>query len=481
MPLSLTAELYDAAPLDDFDLIGIGVHKTDGELAVVGDVASLGLVTTLDLDALERRGFDGALASSLVYEAAPGTPTILLIGLGDSDPVGTEPWRKVAATCVRATARGRALLVVPDDPASLEAALVGGLLASYRFAISAREPGEAASGFVVTGTDHGALERAQAIAHAVGFARDVINEPPSNLTPAILATRVAAELTDAPRVTVEVWDEDRLSSERLGALLKVASGSHEPPRLVRAVYEPVGEPTRHVLLVGKGITFDSGGLSLKTATGMTTMKTDMTGAAVVLSAMTALASLGVDAKVTALAPMTENMPGGAAMKPGDVLIPRSGPTIEVLNTDAEGRLILADALSLAIEEEPDLIVDVATLTGAAVVALGKGVGALLSNDDDAAQSFLDAGAASGEALWRLPLVDEYESHISSEIADIKNTGATGEAGTISAALFLQRYVDDKSWVHLDIAGPGRSDKDVGYLTKGGTAFSLRTILELLRP
>jgi leucyl aminopeptidase len=178
--------------------------------------------------------------------------------------------------------------------------------------------------------------------------------------------------------------------------------------------------------------------------------------------------------------MTENMPGGAAMKPGDVLIPRSGPTIEVLNTDAEGRLILADALSLAIEEEPDLIVDVATLTGAAVVALGKGVGALLSNDDDAAQAFIDAGAATGEALWRLPLVDEYESHISSEVADIKNTGATGEAGTISAALFLQRYVDGRSWVHLDIAGPGRSDKDAGYLTKGGTAFSLRTILELLR-
>jgi leucyl aminopeptidase len=480
MPLALAAELRDPSALDDVDLIGIGVRKLDGELTVVGDVASLGLPTTLDAPTLERRGFDGALASSLVYEAAPGRPTIVLLGLGASDLGDAEAWRKVAAACVRLTPKGRALLVVPDEADSIEAAVVGGLLASYHFVISASEQADAARSFVVTGSDRDALARGRAIAHAVSFARDVINEPPSNLTPAILAKRVAEELAQAPRVAVEVWDEDRLLDEHLGALLKVAAGSHEPPRLVKAVYEPEGEPTRHVLLVGKGITFDSGGLSLKTATGMTTMKTDMTGAAVVLSAMTALASLEVDAKVTALAPMTENMPGGAAMKPGDVLIPRSGPTIEVLNTDAEGRLILADALSLAIEEEPDLIVDVATLTGAAVVALGKGVGALLSNDDDAAQAFIDAGVATGEALWRLPLVDEYESHISSEVADIKNTGATGEAGTISAALFLQRYVDGRSWVHLDIAGPGRSDKDAGYLTKGGTAFSLRTILELLR-
>jgi leucyl aminopeptidase len=196
--------------------------------------------------------------------------------------------------------------------------------------------------------------------------------------------------------------------------------------------------------------------------------------------MTALGALGVRSKVTAIAPMTENMPGGAAMKPGDVLTPRSGTTIEVLNTDAEGRLILADGLSLAAEECPDLIVDVATLTGAAIVALGKGVGALLSNSDEASTALLAAGEVAGESLWRLPLVEAYEGHIASEVADIKNVGVTGEAGTISAGLFLQRFVDGRPWVHLDIAGPGRSDKDTGYLTKGGTAFSLMTILEYLR-
>jgi leucyl aminopeptidase len=232
--------------------------------------------------------------------------------------------------------------------------------------------------------------------------------------------------------------------------------------------------------VGKGITFDSGGLSLKTPGGMTTMKTDMTGAAVVLSLMGVLAELGVSVKVTALAPMAENMPSGTAMRPGDVLVPRGGTTIEVLNTDAEGRLILADGLTLAAEESPDLIVDVATLTGAAVVALGTGMAALMSNSDEAAGLFASAGEQSGEPVWRLPLVAAYESHLDSEIADVKNIGAPGEAGTISAGLFLQRFVDGRPWVHLDIAGPGRSDKDAGYLTKGGTAFSLRLLLEYLR-
>ena len=247
-----------------------------------------------------------------------------------------------------------------------------------------------------------------------------------------------------------------------------------------ATYSPEGTPTHHVVLVGKGVTFDSGGLSLKTAGGMTTMKTDMTGAAVVLGALSACHDLGVRATVTAIAPMTENMPGGQAIKPGDVLIARNGTTIEVLNTDAEGRLILADGLSLAVEMKPDAIIDVATLTGAAVVALGTGVAGLLSNNDELAQSLDEAGKLAGEPLWRLPLVEEYESHIKSEIADIKNIGAPGEAGTISAALFLQRFVDETPWAHLDIAGPARSEKTSGYLVKGGTAFSLRTILSYLR-
>jgi leucyl aminopeptidase len=308
----------------------------------------------------------------------------------------------------------------------------------------------------------------------------MVNEFPSSMTPTKLAEEATTLLSSAQRVTSEVWELERIKDEKLGGLLGVARGSHQDPRLVVATYSPEGTPTHHVVLVGKGVTFDSGGLSLKTAGGMTTMKTDMTGAAVVLGALSACHDLGVRATVTAIAPMTENMPGGQAIKPGDVLIARNGTTIEVLNTDAEGRLILADGLSLAVEMKPDAIIDVATLTGAAVVALGTGVAGLLSNNDELAQSLDEAGKLAGEPLWRLPLVEDYESHIKSEIADIKNIGAPGEAGTISAALFLQRFVDETPWAHLDIAGPARSEKTSGYLVKGGTAFSLRTILSYLR-
>ena len=279
----------------------------------------------------------------------------------------------------------------------------------------------------------------------------------------------------------------------------MAKGSTEAPRLLIAEYDPRGfdEPVvetdtkgrqrkfldpleaappeeapepRHIVLVGKGVTFDSGGLSLKTANGMMTMKTDMSGAAIVMAVMTVLSALEVRVRVTAIAPMSENMPGGAAMKPGDVLTARNGKTIEVLNTDAEGRLLLADGLSLAVERAPDAIIDVATLTGAAVVALGTGVAAILGNDDALVDDLIAAGATAGESLWRLPLVEAYESHIDSDMADMKNIGSAGEAGTISAGLFLQRFTGSIPRAHLDIAGTGRSDKSSG-------TFALRVELD----
>ncbi|HYL40204.1 MAG TPA: M17 family metallopeptidase, partial [Candidatus Binatus sp.] len=241
----------------------------------------------------------------------------------------------------------------------------------------------------------------------------------------------------------------------------------------------VGGKVPHVVLVGKGITFDSGGLSLKTADGMTTMKTDMSGAAAVLGALSACGDLGVPVRVTAIAPMTENMPGGRATKPGDVLTIRNGKTIEVLNTDAEGRLILADALSLASELDPDAIVDLATLTGACIVALGGSIGGLFGTDDDLIGKVRAASEVAGEPTWPLPLYDDYRSHIDSEVADMKNIGKGGQAGAITAALLLARFVDGCPWVHLDIAGPARSDENSGVLSKGGTGFGVRTLLELL--
>jgi leucyl aminopeptidase len=337
----------------------------------------------------------------------------------------------------------------------------------------------------------------------------MVNRIPSEMTPRKLANSMLRRLEKSPDVTVSVWRQPRIEEERLGGLLGVARGSAEEPRLVIATYDPdaaskevdgssapegtsrwsrqevtgdAATPAHrpHIVLVGKGVTFDSGGLSLKTATGMTTMKTDMTGAAVVLAALTVCGELGVTAKVTAIAPMTENMPGGAAMKPGDVLTARDGTTIEVLNTDAEGRLILADALALAVELEPDAIIDVATLTGAAVVALGGSVAALMSNNQELADDLLAAASTAGEPLWQLPLFADYESQLDSEIADLKNIGSPGQAGSITAGLFLQRFVGEVPWAHLDIAGPSRAEKTEGYIIKGGTAFSLRTLLAFLR-
>jgi leucyl aminopeptidase len=234
-----------------------------------------------------------------------------------------------------------------------------------------------------------------------------------------------------------------------------------------------------VVLVGKGITFDSGGLSLKTPEGMTTMKTDMSGAATVIAALSALSELSTRVRVTAIAMVTENMPGPSALKPGDVLRARNGKTIEVLNTDAEGRLVLSDGLSLAAELEPDAIIDVATLTGAQVVALGRSIGAIFATDDGLIEQLMAAGQVAGESLWPLPLPEDYAEHIDSEIADMKNTGRTGEAGSIAAAMLLSRFVGDVPWAHLDIAGPARAAEASGYLTKGGTGFGVRTLLGLL--
>ena len=326
--------------------------------------------------------------------------------------------------------------------------------------------------------------RGARVGASVNLARDLVNEPPSSLTPGRFADAVVDRFSDVPAVAVEVWDEDRIVAERLGGLLGVARGSTQPPRFVRIDYRP-SDPVEidgrvpHVALVGKGITFDSGGLSLKTATGMETMKTDMGGAAAVFGAVDAAAALGARIRITAFAPLTENMPGGSAVKPGDVLTTRSGKTIEVLNTDAEGRLVLSDALTLASEYEPDAIVDLATLTGAAVVALGKEIAGLLGNDEELIAEVHAAGDRAGEPNWSLPMPDDYRGHIDSEVADMRNVGRPGQAGSIAAALLLREFVGDVPWAHLDIAGPARSDETSRYLAKGGTGFGVRTLVALL--
>ena len=320
------------------------------------------------------------------------------------------------------------------------------------------------------------VKRGTVLAAAVALARDLVNEPAIAKPPAELAS-VAERIAAEQGLDIRVYEEEEIEAERFGGLLGVSMGATNPPRMVVLRYSPEGA-TRTVALVGKGIVFDSGGLSLKTAKGLETMKTDMSGAAAVFGAIQAIAALELAVNVVAITPLTENLIGGSALRPGDVLRTRNGKTIEVLNTDAEGRLILADALALACEQDPDFVVDIATLTGACIVGLGPTIGGVLSEDDEAAATVIAAAKRSGEQMWRLPLEASYRRFIDSDIADVKNTSSSRYGGAITAALFLAEFVDDVPWVHLDIAGPARASSAEHYIGKGGTGFGVRTLVEV---
>ena len=495
-------------PAGDVAVIGIPVVQgDDGPSVASGVPASLGggdgtppLDTALDGARAKQRGFKAKVGETFVVTSAGAGPALVYLGCGPADAVGADTLRRAAAALVRAAGQsGTAELVLPGDLAQSggsplaagQAIAEGAVMASYRFTSHKSEAdGSRVETLVVRGigVDGAALSegvvRGSAVASAVCLARDLVNEPPSSMTPSSLAQAAQEYVAGRPGVTLEVWDEDRIAEERLGGLLGVARGSAEPPRLLRAVYEPadpieIDGRVPHVVLVGKGITFDSGGLSLKSPDGMITMKTDMSGAAAVLATISACGVLGVRVRVTAISPVTENMPGGRATKPGDVLTIRNGRTIEVLNTDAEGRLVLADGLSLATEMQPDAVIDLATLTGACVVALGNSIAGVFGSDQELIERIQAASTRAGESVWPLPLPDEYRSHIDSEIADMKNVGKAGQAGAIAAAMLLAQFVEGVPWAHLDIAGPARSDEDSGVIVRGGTGFGVRTLLELL--
>ena len=510
--ITVTALSGNGLP-DDLAAVGVPVHSTaDGPVLACDPsvVAGVTLPATLDASWCERQGFSGKVAQVLVLRSmgaavgdVPG-PDVVLVGLGSADALagdkGLESLRRSAGSFVRAAGKGgTALLVLPEvtgetlvDTAA--AAAEAGSLAAYRYeAFRSGDPAKGLVALVLTSGSAGSVvqdavldkgtARGARVAESVALARDLVNEPPSSLTPMRFAQTISDRFAGVAGLSVEVWDEERITAERLGGLLGVAVGSEQPPRLVRVEYRPA-DPYEfdgrapHLALVGKGITFDSGGLSLKPAGGMETMKTDMGGAAAVLAAVDAIAALGGRIPITAWVPMTENLPSGTATKPGDVLTIRNGKTIEVLNTDAEGRLILADGLSLAVEAVPDAIIDLATLTGGAVVALGKEIACLLGNDDGLLELVRAAGSRTGEPSWPLPMPDDYAAHIESEVADMKNTGRAGQAGTLSAALLLSEFVGDVPWAHLDIAGPSRTDDNRWYNTKGGSGFGVRTLVAL---
>ncbi|MBG0825624.1 leucyl aminopeptidase [Planomonospora sp. ID91781] len=435
---------------------------------------------------------------------------ILLYGIGDGS---ADALRKAGAAVTR-RGRGREEIAVVPPPGASAAAVAafteGALLAAYTFRIGETAPSSrpVASIRLVTGTpgDDGGtgdatetgetgtgdaretgetgtaavesgIARGRAVAGAVALARDLANTPASVKTPAWLAERAAEQ-----GVATRIWDERELRAGGFGGILAVGQGSVSPPRLIQLSYEPEGEATGHVVLVGKGITYDTGGLSLKPTEGMKFMKTDMAGGAVVIAVLGALAALGARVRVTGLVAAAENSFSGTAQRPSDVITQYGGRTVEVLNTDAEGRLVMADALAYADAElDPDVMVDIATLTGAIGIALGKGLGALFASDDGLAAELAGAGEASGERLWRMPLIDDYVPALESSVADLANieVGSAYGAGSITAALFLREFTGGRPWAHLDIAGVGRSTVDEGLSAKGATGFGVRLLLEWL--
>jgi leucyl aminopeptidase len=455
-------------------------------------VAALGIDVIAELVALGFDGKPGAIARIPTRGAIP-PDTLLVVGLGPAADAGARVLRRAAAAAANAAERVASLAValhtaLPDTGVAVAAQAVaeGLLLGSYRFGAfrSEARPFDLERLTLVAGDDDAeavgaAVEVAHVTAGAATLTRDLVNTPPQAKRPPELAERAVAAVADLP-VTTRVLDEADLAAGGYGGILGVGQGSSQPPRLVELRYAPEGA-TRHVALVGKGITFDTGGISLKPSDAMETMKMDMAGAATVLAVVRAAAELALPIRVTGLLALAENMPSGSATRVSDVLTIKDGTTVEVINTDAEGRLVLADALVHASELAPDAIVDVATLTGAAVVALGERIGVLMASDDDLAAALLAAADDAGEPFWRLPLAtEEYGERLEGAIADLRNSGSRA-AGTIFAGLFLHRFVGDGiPWAHLDIAGVAWSQEASGELAKGGTGVPVRTLLAWLR-
>ncbi len=441
------------------------------------------------LDAEQATGKVGEVVDRVVLSTSGLTNSdlrlVLLVGVGSGS---TDDLRRAAASLAR-RARGRQTVATSlcslGDDAAMRAVVEGIVLGSYEFHWRSDGPREqparqvVLAGLVDPQSRKDVLEKALAVAGAGWLSRTLALTPSNVKTPAWLADQ-AAEVAERARLGIEVWDEQALREGGFGGIIGVGQASVNPPRLVRLDYTPrkTTRRTPQVVLVGKGITFDTGGLSIKSRDNMMSMKRDMTGAGAVLAVMGALAAVDCPVRVTGLLACAENSVGGASMRPGDVVRHYGGRTTEVNNTDAEGRLVMADAMAYAAAEiEPDVIVDIATLTGAMKIALGQRTGGFFSNDEALAETIRSASLAAGEPLWRMPLVADYEERISSKVADSDNAG--GGPGAITAALFLQHFVKGLPWAHLDIASVGDSPIDEFEYTKGATGFGARALLHWL--
>ncbi len=483
------------------DAVIVGLFKGQRSDALEGPAAALDAVLDGALSALRRDGELAGVANETTVVHTLGkleTPRIVLVGFGARKDFTFESIRHAAATGCRAArragARHAALALWWPDLASLseataaEAITEGALYGLYEF--KKYKSSENSNGdnqhkridqITLLGEDEAALrqgsERGRIIGEAVNFCRDLGNEPPNVLTPTELANRARA-MAEANGLEYEVLEREQMQELGMGCLLAVASGSAQPPKLIILRYQgdPGGAPG--LALVGKGITFDTGGISIKPAANMEAMKFDMCGAASVIAAMQAIAQLKPKINVTALAPATENMPGGSAYRPGDILRAMNGKTVEIVNTDAEGRLILADALSYARAHQLAPIVDAATLTGAIAIALGSVRAGVFANDDTLARQIVEIGEEIGERFWQMPMDEDYDELIKSEVADVRQSVIRREAGSIGAARILGKFAEGAPWAHLDIAAVSDFKSAKPYADKGASGIPVRTFVNL---
>jgi len=486
---------------------------------VAGDIAQIqadAIVVNL-FEGVERPGgttaavdkvLDGAISSLIIHGEIKGkfeevsilhtfgrlpARIVAIVGLGKRDDFDIDKIRRVTGQFCRALRKSNCHKIATilhgagagniSIEASAQAITEGAILGLYGFTRYKKPEYEDADELIIVVTEKEKLPilepivgKAKLIAEATNLARDMGNEPANYMTPSQMA-ETAKELANKYLLQSKVFEREDMEAMGMGALLGVAKGSSQPPKLITLTYKGDEHSEETLGFLGKGITFDSGGISIKPSEGMGDMKNDMAGAAAAIAALVAIAQLKPGVNVTAIVPATENLPSGTALKPGDILRAMNGKTIEVISTDAEGRLILADALSYAVRQGLSPLIDLATLTGACRVALGLSFGGVFGNDQDWTAKVLRAAEETGERMWHMPLPEEYREQIKSEIADVKNTG-NRYGGAITAALFLAEFVDKTPWVHIDIAGPRLSQKESGYIVKGATGVGVRTLVEL---
>jgi len=467
-----------------------GVEHPGGATSAV-DKALDGAITKL----IEQGEIKGKLTEISIIHSLGKIPAriVAVIGLGKQSELSLDKIRALAAEFCRSLRRlncRRIATVVhgagaggSKTEASSQAITEGSLLGLYRFRehITKEPENQNVAELLIVERDATKLpaleqgcKKGRMIAEATNLARDLINEPANYMTPSDMA-KVAKKLAKAYGLELTILDREQMEKEGMGSLLGVARGSLQPPKLIILSYRGNKTSSDTLGFVGKGITFDSGGISIKPSESMWEMKGDMAGAAAAMASVSAIAQLRPKVNVTAIIPATENLPGGNALKPGDILKAINGKTIEVVNTDAEGRLILADALGYAVKKKFSSLVDVATLTGACHVALGDVCSGIFGNSQELIDKVVKAGTEAGERLWQMPMYEEYKEQNKSDVADIKNSGGRW-GGAITAAQFLAEFVGDTPWVHIDIAGTYMTDKERGYLVKGATGVGVRTLV-----